>query len=340
MCSNCNFHTKMILSVTLLLLGSLFLFCGCQKETTPASCTGFYFDTVIQITVYDDSDPSVLDGCLKLADKYEALFSVSIEGSDLWRINHSSSSPVAVSEETAVLVETALRYAELTDGRIDPTIFPVSSLWSFGEEKTSPRIPAKETLEEALTHVDYHTISVSRCNGQCFVSLADPDAGLDLGFIAKGYIADRMKEYLLSEGVSSACINLGGNVLTLGSKPDHSPFRIGIQKPFAEDGTPITVVSLSDASLVSSGNYERYFYQGDVLYHHILDPSTGYPVSNSLTGVTILSESSMEGDALSTTCFCLGLEEGMKLIESLENIEAVFITKDYTLHYSSGFPQP
>lgn len=339
MCSRFNFHSKKVLSGILILLGSLFLFCGCQRESEPISCTGFYFDTVIQVTVYDDSSSSVLDGCLELADKYEALFSVSIEGSDLWRINHSASAPVAVSEETAVLLETALRYAELTNGKIDPTIFPVSSLWNFGEEKNSSGIPSKETLEEALTHVDYHTVSVSRSSGQYFVSLADPDAGLDLGFIAKGYIADRMKDYLLSEGVSSACINLGGNVLTLGSKPDHSPFRIGIQKPFAEDGTPITVIPLTDASLVSSGNYERYFYQGDILYHHILDPSTGYPVNNSLTGVTILSESSVEGDALSTTCFCLGLEEGMKLIESLENTEAVFITKDNTLHYSSGFPQ-
>ncbi len=136
--------------------------------------------------------------------------------------------------------------------------------------------------------------------------------------------------------MQSALINLGGNVVVLGSKPDGSPFTIGMQKPFDEHGKAIATLSLSDSSLVSSGVYERYFRQDGRLYHHILDPASGYPVENGLLGVTILSGSSMEGDALSTTCFVLGLTEGMKLIESLPDIEAVFITEDYQLHPSSG----
>ena len=159
---------------------------------------------------------------------------------------------------------------------------------------------------------------------------------MDLGFIAKGFIADRLKESLLEKGVESALINLGGNILAVGSKPDGSPFEIGVRKPFDTQNTALTTLSLSDRSLVSSGVYERYFEKDGKRYHHLLDPFTGYPVENGLLGVTILSSSSMEGDALSTTAFVLGPEEGMALIESLPDTEAVFITEDYKLHYSSG----
>lgn len=325
-----------LFTLVLLFTGSI-LCCGCTAESEPISRTGFYFDTVIQITLYDSQDVSLLDGCFTLAARYEDMFSATKEGSDIWKLNHSASAPVAVTADTAGLLRTALYYAELTDGRIDPTILPAAELWHFGSDQT-PAVPDTDALAKALTHVDYHALRITETDGSYSAMLTDPDAAVDLGFIAKGYIADRMKDYLVSEGVGSACINLGGNVVTIGSKPDQQPFRIGVQKPFAEDGTPITVVSLSDASLVSSGIYERYFCVGDTLYHHILDPSTGYPVENDLAGVTILSPGSVEGDALSTTCYCLGLDEGMKLIESLDGIEAVFITKDNTLHYSSKFP--
>lgn len=333
---NRNLRPKTVVSIAILFLCGILT--GCAANEEPLSRTGFYFDTVIQITLYDFSDETVLDGCFALAEKYENMLSATKENSDVFKINHSGGAPVEVTADTAELLETALYYAELTDGKIDPTILPVAELWNFGSDKT-PAVPDPSSLEEALSHVDYHTIHVVTTGDSCTVTLRDPQTMIDLGFIAKGYIADRMKAYLLSEGISSACINLGGNVVTIGDKPDGSPFRIGVQEPFAAEGTPITVVSLSDGSLVSSGVYERYFYQDDILYHHILDPATGYPVDNNLAGVTILSPGSVEGDALSTTCYCLGLDDGMKLIESLENVEAVFITKDNALHYSSGFPQ-
>lgn len=137
------------------------------------------------------------------------------------------------------------------------------------------------------------------------------------------------------EGIEHAYINLGGNILTLGGKTDGSNFRIGIQKPFAEDGTVMAVLPVSDKSIVSSGNYERYFKKDGKIYHHILDPSTGYPIENNLNQVTIISDKSVDGDALSTTCYALGLDEGLKLIRSMDNIEAVFITDDNTIYKSS-----
>ena len=169
------------------------------------------------------------------------------------------------------------------------------------------------------------------------VKLADPQAGIDLGAIAKGYIADRIKDYLEEEGVRHAMINLGGNVLAMGSKLDGSDYNIGIQKPFDETGEPITSVKISDKSVVTSGIYQRYFKADGKIYHHILDPNTGYPCENNLYSVTILTDSSLTADALSTTCFLLGYDRGMKLINQLDNVDAVFITNDNQIHYSKNF---
>ena len=148
---------------------------------------------------------------------------------------------------------------------------------------------------------------------------------------------DKIKEFLLSKGVKSAIINLGGNVLCIGSKPDKTPFRIGIQKPFADRSETIATVDITDQSVVSSGIYERFFEKDGQLYHHILNPKTGYPYDNSLISVTIICDSSTDGDGLSTSCFALGLEKGMELINSLPDVHSVFITSDDKLHYSENF---
>lgn len=318
----------------LCILSTLFFLDGCAVSREPVTRTGFYFDTVIQVTIYDAAKEDCLDECMKLAEKYEKMFGQTIEGSDIWEINHSGGRPVQVSAQTALLLKTALSYSELTDGRIDPTIETVSVLWNFhvDDEMLSGRLPDPPLLEQALGHVDYHNLIIEGNT----VTLSDPESRISLGFLAKGFIADQMKEYLLSKEVESAIINLGGNLLAVGSRPDGTPFQFGIQMPFEAQGSVIAVLSVSDRSAVSSGVYERYFYQNDVLYHHILNPDTGYPVQNGLLGVTILTDSSMTGDALSTACFVLGPDEGMQLIESMEDTEAVFITDDYALHYSSG----
>ena len=329
-------QTKQLICISLL-VSSVLLLGGCGTSKEPVSQTGFYFDTIVQITVYDETDVSCLENCLKLADKYEKMFSHTIEGSDIWKINHSNGRPVTVSDETIQLLEIALSYCDMTQGRIDITIETASELWDFHGDGSldSGKIPDEKATAEAVSHVDYHNLLI---DGNT-VTLADADASISLGFIAKGYIADKIKEYLLSQNVQSAIINLGGNLLAVGSKPDGTPFQFGIQKPFDTQGTPITVLSVSDKSAVSSGVYERYFYQDDILYHHILNPADGYPIQNNLLGVTVLSASSAAGDALSTSCFVLGLDEGMELIESLEDVEAIFITEDYRLHYSRGLEQ-
>ena len=301
--------------------------CGCKPLPVQVSATGFYFDTFISITIYDaettDRGNEILNGCMSLAEHYENLYSKSISTSDIARINSHPGEPVTVDSETITLLQTACQYAALSDGLIDPSIGAVSSLWDFHETK-DPVIPSADALSEAVRHVDYRKI---RIDGNQ-VTLSEEGMALDLGFIAKGYIADRIKEYLISEGVQSALISLGGNILALGCKPDGSPFRVGIQKPFADTGTSIMTVEDSDRSIVSSGNYERYFEADGVLYHHILSTQTGYPVNSGLSQVTIISDDSVTGDALSTLCFILGYEKATTLLEDYPDVQAIFVLDD------------
>lgn len=267
---------------------------------------------------------------MKLCEKYEALFSRTIKTSDISRINENGGRPVTVSDDTIDILQKAISYGELSDGLFDVTIAPASSLWDFKSD--TPALPDKNELKEAISHIDYRTIQISGNT----VTLLDSKAQIDLGGIAKGYIADRMKSHLISKGVEHATINLGGNVLTIGGKPDGTPFHIGIQKPFDERNSILTSVDVTDRSVVSSGSYERFFTLDGQLYHHILNPRTGYPVDSGLSGVTILSDSSVDGDALATICFALGQEKGMALIRSLDGVDALFV--DTNGKVSATFP--
>ena len=329
-----NLRRLLRLLVPGLIVSCLFLLSGCAlpKETTPISRSGFYFDTVITITVYEEKDAPTLDACFALADRYEHLFSTKIPESDVARINAAEGTPVTVDPETVDLLNTALSYAKLSDGVFDPTIGALSSLWDFQADE--PVLPDPVNIDAALSTVDYREVIVDEKAST--VQLLRPGAAIDLGGIAKGYIADRMKETLIEDGVTSAIINLGGNVLVLGEKPDGSAYKVGIQYPFQPEGTAIETLEVKDQSLVSSGCYERYMTIDGILYHHILNTETGWPVDNDLLGVTILSSRSVDGDALSTICYAMGLTDGMALIESLPDTEAVFIKKDETLVPSSG----
>ena len=197
-------------------------------------------------------------------------------------------------------------------------------LWDFtsGIEEKAP--PTKKDIDTILPHINYKNVILK--DGT--VTLTDPEAGIDLGFIAKGFIADKLKEYLMEQGVTSALINLGGNILTIGSKPDGSAYTIGVKDPFSVNGGHLTTVSSTDNSVVTSGTYERYFTWENTRYHHILDASTGYPAETDIAGVTIICDSSTKADALSTTCLLLGKEKALELLASFPDTEGIFITND------------
>ncbi len=300
------------------------LLCGCTTNKEPISKTAIYFDTVISIKLYDSQDPEILEQCFSFCEEFEQTISRTIETSEISQINNSNGNPVTVSDTTIELLEKGIYYSELTDGAFDISIAPLSELWDF---KNNPgEVPLENDIKDALSHVSYEKILIEGNT----VTLLDPNMAIDLGGIAKGYMADKLKEYLLSEGVESALIDLGGNILAVGSKPDNSNYTIGIKKPF-KDGEMVSTESINDLSVVTSGCYERFFEVDDVIYHHILDTNTGYPCDNNLYGVTIFSDKSVDGDALSTSCFALGLEEGQKLIKSLDGIDALFVTDTYEI---------
>ena len=313
------------------ILTGMCLLSGCaKKHQAPLSKSDYLLNTVVTISIYQSENQTkdtetILDDCMIKCKEYENLFSRTISGSDIYRINENAPNWVTVSEDTSHLLKEALSYCTLTNGLIDITIAPVKDLWNFSQPELAT-IPEQTLLSQQLTHVNYQKVELKDKQ----VRLVDENASLDLGFIAKGYIADRLKDYLISQGVTSAIINLGGNVLTIGSK-NGSPFSVGIQKPFEDHGVAILSVDSLDSSVVTSGIYERYFSLDDNIYHHILTPTTGFPVENDLLSVTILSKDSVTGDALSTSCLLLGLEKGRELIESLEEVEAIFVTKNYEI---------
>ena len=316
-----------LLSALMLVCTCIFSACGRNRQSS-VSKTTCVLNTQVTVTRDGPDDESIIEDCFSLCKSYEDLFSRTEEGSELYRINHRETDEL--SDDTLSLIRTGLSYSERSGGAFDLTIGSCSSLWDFTSE--TPVVPDPSALAEALTHVGFQKVSLDGNR----ISFSDNGTILDLGAIAKGYIADRLKDFLLEQGVTSATISLGGNILCVGAKPDGSAFKIGIQKPFDEPGQPLLIAEVNDWSVVTSGVYERCFEQDGVFYHHILDPSTGYPCDNGLLSVTILSPASVDGDALSTTCFSLGLDRGMTLIDSLENTYAVFITDDYEIHYSAG----
>lgn len=314
-----------------LLLAALLLLCtGCSAENDlpKLSEVGFYLDTVITMTAYTE-DAQLLKAAMEECGRYERLLSRTVEGSDVWRINHAGGEPVTVSDDTAAVLRCAAAISEKSAGAFDITIAPASTLWDFTSGKAA--LPDRDELAAAAALVDYSKL---RLEGNTVTLPAG--MMIDLGAIAKGYIADRVKEYLASRGVKHAILSFGGNIVAIGTKPDGTDWKVGIQDIDKATGEYMLVVRNRGGSTVTSGIYERGFDLDGVRYHHLLNPRTGWPEQNELASVTILSESSMEGDALATAAFVLGPAKGMELIESLPGIEAVFIARDRQVSFSSG----
>lgn len=327
-------YKKKFLSLifALIMMSNIIILTSCSmNKDQPHSKTKFYFDTTVTITLYG-SDQKYLSDCFDLCKKYENLLSNTVKGSDVSKINEAAktNASIRVSKDTLELIKKGVYYGDLTNGKFDITIGNLSDLWDFSGDE--PSIPSAESIQNALNSINYKNIEINEQS----VLLKNANSKIDLGGIAKGFIADQIKNYLKSKGVNKGIINLGGNVLLLGSKPDGSNYNIGIQKPFSNDDTSIAIVNTNDKSIVTSGVYERYFYQKDTLYHHILDTKTGYPVNNHLLSVTILSDLSVDGDGLSTSTFTLGLTDGIQFIENIKNVEAVFIDDQEQIHLTSG----
>ena len=309
-----------------------------SRNSQPITVTDYKLNTYVTVTIYDSTDTALLDECIALCDKYEMIFSRTNPESELYKLNHgmlkqSADGYHTVSDELYEVISVGKKYSELSDDAFCIAMEPLTSIWNFTDGMGM--VPDDTHINTVLPFLNSADVLLRAPNE---VAFSNRGMGIDLGAIAKGYIADKMKEYLISKGVNSALIYLGGNVLCIGEK-ETGAFKIGIEKPFDTDGKPIAVVSVSDASVVTSGTYERYFEKDGKFYHHILDKTTGYPIENELTAVTIITPISTDADALSTTCFSLGLEKGMELLESLDYADGFFITSDEEYYYTEGFEE-
>lgn len=328
--------------ICLVLLISLMLAAaGCRRGETAngyekVEKSEFLMGTLVTIKIFDRDEEKAsraAEEALERIREIEALLSVSKKESEINRINQRAGvQPVSVSDDTINVVDRGIYYGGLSDGLFDVTVGPLVSLWGIGTERQE--VPGDEELNKALALIDYRDVEINREAGEVY--LKRPGMGLDLGGIAKGYAADEVKELLEAAGIKHAVINLGGNILTVGAKYDGGPWNIGIKDPEEPAGSLLGMARIIGKTVVTSGDYERYFEEDGRRYHHILNPFTGYPGKSEIRGVTIITSSSIDADALSTTVFLLGPEEGMQLIESLEGVEAVVVTDKRQVVLSSG----
>ena len=326
------FFRRASLVLLLLLLGIAWLLGGCTKQKNSPSWTEhsfFALDTYNTLRVWEGEGEHVGE-CVRLVHAYEALFSRTLPDSDIGRINRAAGRYVTVSPQTAELIAIAQHYSQLSDGAFDISMGAVSRLWDFSNRQQG-QLPAPAAIADALSHVDYRQISI-----EDRAVRIQPGMVLDVGSIAKGYIADRLADTLRTYGYTSAMIDLGGNIYALGQRPDGQPWRVGIQGPFEQRNQSVAVLSVENASVVTSAIYERYFMLDDILYHHLLSPVDGYPARTGIEAVSIIAPRSVDADALSTCLFVLGVERGQALIESLPDTEAIIIPDHGKALLSSG----
>lgn len=332
-----NMQTNRKTSRILYCMGSILLVvllgsCA-KKQTEPQSQSFFMLGTVCKVTIYDNPTPEAFSASFARLKAIEDRMSLRNQDSEINRINRQAGKgPVVVSSDTFMVIRKALEIAALSHGAFDPTVGPLVEAWDIGGD--NPRKPSQEEVDSLLPLIGYDRVLLDE--GTSSVLLKDEGMVLDLGGIAKGYAADEVARILHEHGVEHAIVNLGGNVLTLGKKIDGSPWRIGIQNPEALRGEYVMILSLIDQTLVTSGPYERFLELDGEVYHHILDTKTGYPVKSDYTSVSIITKNSLLADALSTSLYALGYENGMALINTLEDVEAIFITKEKKILLSEG----
>ena len=311
--------------ITLLLTG-----CAAQDAPAPAqdkvSGVGYYFDTVVTLTLYGAPE-GLLDTLWQECGRYERLLSRTVPSSDVDRINRAGGEPVQVDPETWTILQRAADISRLTEGAFSVTIAPLSTLWDFTGEP--PRMPDDAQRLAALPLVDDSRLQLGEDNTVTLPA----GMSIDLGGIAKGYIADRLAEMVRGR-VSGATLNFGGNVYALGNAPGAEGFNIGIAHPQSPNSA-IAAIRVLDRSVVTSGTYQRCFEKDGRLYHHILDPSTGLPADTGLVSASIVAESSMTADALATACIVLGEDKALALLGTL-GYDGLLIREDMTIVTTPG----
>jgi thiamine biosynthesis lipoprotein len=302
--------------------------CGIGKsdDSEEYSCEVFAMDTYMSLKAYGNNAQQALEQAQQTLYNLDALWSVTEQDSEIYTVN--SQKTAQVSQETLNVIEFACQMGKLTDGALDISIYPVMKAWGFTTGEYN--VPEESTLEKLLKNVDYRRIT---CQDGT-VSIED-GMQIDLGAVAKGWAGDELADIMRSSGVESAILSLGGNIQTVGSKPDGSDWNVAVQHP--ENDGYIGVVSVSDCAVVTSGGYERYFTDDDGnVYWHIIDPQTGYPANSGIISATIVGRKGKKCDALSTAVFIMGLEKASELWAESDDFEMILMLDDGSVYITQG----
>lgn len=300
-----------------------------QQNSDSYNTSFFAMDTFFNIKVYGTGSDEVLEDCEELVEKLENTLSVTKKDSDIARINRGES--VQAGADTVVLVDTALKLCEETEGALDITLYPVLKKWGFTTGEY--RIPDMSELQPLLEKVDYSCIELDDATKEIIVP---EGVEIDLGSVAKGYTGDCLLTLLRERGVKSALLDLGGNIQTLGAKPDGSPWKIAVRNPF-DASDELGVLEITDKAVITSGGYERYFIGEDgKRYWHILNPSDGYPAESGLVSVTVVGESGVHCDGLSTALFVMGKDRAEEFWRQHRDFEMILVTEDEKLYLTEG----
>jgi thiamine biosynthesis lipoprotein len=321
----------------LLLIITLLFFGACIPPSRQSE-SRYALGTICTINLYDKGRPRVYSGAFARINELEDILSASRDGTDLDKVNKNAGiGPVKVRPELIDVLKLALYYAEESRGAFDPSVGPLVRLWGIGTEKE--RIPEEEEISQALDLINYRDIEINDTEETVFLKRAG--MALDLGAIAKGYAIDDTAAFLAKSGIDSGIIDFGGDIFALGEKKgkkkgerkdrEENYWRIGIQDPKGNRGTYIGVLRVKNKSVVTSGNYERYFEEAGRRYHHIFSVKNGYPAENGLLSVTIAAGDAADADALSTAAFALGWEGGRDLIARADGAEGIFVFDDLSV---------
>ncbi len=319
------------LFTTPLLALFLIAFASCASPAEPR--TEFVLGTVCTVNLFEKGTDSIYTEIFVRLRRLEDILSANRDDTNLAEINRNAGiRPVEAEPETLAILEEGLRFANLSGGLLDPTVGPLVKAWNIGTEFAA--VPPGDTLAAAKALIDYRRISIDPDKGTVYL----PKEGmkLDLGAIAKGFAADEVARIAARHGIKRGIVDLGGNILAIGSKAPNQPWKIGIRNPENDAGGSVLSLLIENQAVVTSGVYERYFEANGRRYHHLLNPFTGYPEENGLLSVSIVTARSIDADALSTAVFLLGLEEGMRLVESLDGVEAIWIDNAKQVHLSPG----
>lgn len=325
-----------LLLAGVLAAGAVLTGCGGEQKVSSQSSQVFAMDTVMLLTVYGDQAQQGLDQAEQTIQKLEKLWSATDENSEIWALNHSGGNWVELSEDTREILSRGLELCALTDGALDITAYSAVQAWGFPTGVY--RVPDEAELERLVGTIDYTQLELDEQTGQARLP---EDMSLDLGAVAKGRLGEVLSQDLKELGVTSALLELGGNIQTVGTKPDGSRWRVGIQDPNSQEGGYLAIVEVADQAVVTSGDYQRYFEQDGQTYCHIMDPATAAPADSGVDSVSIVGSDGTVCDALSTALFVMGEEKGAQFWKDHPEMdfEAIFVSQDGSIAVTEGLEE-